>query len=124
MSRGDDLLPGPRETVAEASAWLRANWGEHAFAANRFSTTVTAITFIDELYKSGATHVCIDNAVMLPNHDWTLYADTLLVGMPEDHAQRSRLFDLMKHVGKADDDGGDVHLLIDFGQKEVRLSSD
>ena len=117
----DDLLPGPRETVAEASAWLRANWNEHAFAVNRFGTTMNAIAFVDELHALGATHVCIDNAVMLPNHDWIPYADTLLVGLPEDEEQRSALFNFMKNVAKPDDDGGDDHLLIDFGQKEARL---
>lgn len=117
----DDLLPGPRETVAEACAWLRANWSEHAFATNRFGTTATAITFVDQLYALGATHVCVDNAVLLPNHDWTPYADTLLVGVPGDPGKRSALFDFMKHVAKPDEDGGDDHLLIDSGQTEVRL---
>lgn len=117
----DDLLPGPREAVSEASAWLRANWNQHAFAVNRFDTTMNAIAFVGELYALGATHVCIDNAVMLPNHDWIPYADTLLVGVPEDQEQRSALFDFMKNVAKPDDDRGDDHSLIDCGQKEVRL---
>ena len=117
----DDLLPGPMESVAEASAWLRANWNERAFAANRFGTTANAIKFVDELYASGAIEICVDNVVMLPNDDWTPYADTLLVRMPEDHQQRSAIFELMKHIGKPDDDGGDDHLLIDLGQKDVRL---
>lgn len=116
----DDLLPGPHETVAEAAAWLRANWSEHAFATNRFHTTAKATEFVDELYAAGATGVCVDNVMMLPNHGWTPYADTLLVGLPDDPAKRSALFDLMKHVGKPDEDGDDEPL-IDCGQKEVRL---
>jgi hypothetical protein len=117
----DDVLPGPSETVAEAAAWLRANWSELAFATNRFSTTASAITFVDELYRLGATHVYVDNVVLLPNHDWTPYADTLLVGVPEDHQQRSRLFAFMKDIGRPDEDGNDDLLLIDCGQREVRL---
>lgn len=116
----DDVLPGPHDTVAEAAAWLRANWSERAFATNRFGTTAKAIEFVDQLYAAGATGVCVDNVMMLPNHGWTPYADTLLVRLPEDPAQRSLLFDLVEHVGKPDEDG-DNEQLIDCGQKEVRL---
>lgn len=116
----DDVLPGSHDTVAEAAAWLRANWSDSAFATNRFGTTAKAIEFVDQLYAAGATQVCIDNEMMLPNHDWTPYADTLLVRLPEDPAKRSVLFDLMEHVGKPDEDG-DSQPLIDCGQKEVRL---
>jgi hypothetical protein len=117
----DDLIPGPHETVPEAAAWLRANWSESAFATNRFGSTAKAIEFVDQLYEMGATGICVDNVRMLPNHDWTPYADTLLVRLPEDSAKRSALFDHMKQVGKPDKDGGDDHLLIDSGQGEVRL---
>jgi hypothetical protein len=116
----DDLLPGPHETVAEAAAWLRANWSEHAFAANRFHTTAKAAEFVEQLYAAGATDVCVDNVVMLPNDGWTPYADTLLVRLPDDPAKRSALFELMEHVGKPDEDG-DEEPLIDCGQQEVRL---
>ena len=116
----DDLLPGPHETVAEAAAWLRANWSETAFATNRFHTTAKAAEFVDDLYASAATGVCVDNVTMLSNHGWTPYADTLLVTLPEDPAKRSALFDHMEHVGKPDEDGDDEPL-IDSGQKEVRL---
>jgi hypothetical protein len=116
----DDVLPGPHETVPEAASWLRANWSDSAFATNRFHTTAKAIEFIDVLYAAGATEVCVDNVMMLPNHGWAPYADTLLVRMPEDPAKRSALFDLMEHVGKPDEDG-DEEKCIDSGQKEVRL---
>ena len=116
----DDLLPGPHETIPEAAAWLRANWSEHALATNRFGTTARAVEFVDLLYKAGATEICVDNVMMLPNHDWTPYADTLLVRLPQDPTKRSALFDLIEHVGKPDQDGGDEPL-IDSGQMEVRL---
>ena len=116
----DDLLPGPRETVAEAAAWLRANWSDSAFATNRFGATENALAFVNQLHEAGATHVHIDNEMLLPNHDWTPYADTLLVGMPEDPQKRRALFELIEHTGRPDDDG-DEQPLIDCGQREVRL---
>jgi hypothetical protein len=116
----DDLLPGPDYTVAEAGAWLRANWSESAFATNRFHTTRRAIEFVDELYARGAIRVAVDNEMMLPNHGWTPYADTLLVTLPEDPAKRSALFDLMEHIGRPNEDG-DEQPLVDGGQNEVRL---
>jgi hypothetical protein len=116
----DDLLPGPHYTVAEAAAWLRANWSDHAFATNRFGTTAKALEFVERLYAAGATEICVDNVTLLPNHDWTPYADTLLVRLPEDHHKRSALFELMEYVGRPDEDG-DADPLIDSGQKEVRL---
>ncbi|HEX6976421.1 MAG TPA: hypothetical protein VF147_18570 [Vicinamibacterales bacterium] len=117
----DDLLPGPSDTVAEAAAWLRANWGEHAFATNRFETTAHAIQFVDQLYAAGATLVCVDNVMMLPNHGFTPYADTLLVRLPEDPAKRSALFKLIEHIGKPDEDGGKDYPVTDWGQTELRL---
>jgi hypothetical protein len=116
----DDLLPGPAETVAEAAAWLRANWGETAFAANRFGATENALAFVNQLYEAGATQVCVDNEMMLPNHDWTPYADTLLVRMPEEPHKRRALFELMEHTGRPDEGGGDWPL-IDCGQPQVQL---
>ena len=116
----DDLLPGPHYTVAEAAAWLHANWSDSAFATNRFQTTQRALEFVNQLYAAGATAVAVDNEILLPNHDWTPYADTLLVTLPEDPAKRSALFELMEHVGQPDEDGND-HPLIDCGQEEVRL---
>ena len=117
----DDLLPGPYETVADAAAWLRANWGDSAFASNRFGATENALEFVNQLHAAGATHVHIDNEMLLKEHDWTPYADTLLVGLPEDGEKRSALFDLMRDVGRPDEDGNDDHLLIDSGQPEARL---
>jgi hypothetical protein len=117
----DDLLPGPPETVAEASAWLRAHWSEHAFATNRFGTTARAIEFVDQLYAAGASSVCVDRVMMLAHHGWAPYADTLLVWLPDDPTKRPALFDLMNDIGKRDENGGDHAVLIDSGQKDVRL---
>jgi hypothetical protein len=116
----DDLLPGPPETVADAAPWLRANWGESAFATNRFGSTENALAFVNQLHEAGARYVHIDNEMQLPNHDWTPYADTLLVGIPDDPEKRRALFDVMEHTGRPDQDGDDT-ALVDGGQQEVRL---
>lgn len=115
----DALLPCAHNGKPDADAWLRANWSASAFASNRFGTTERAIEFVERLHGAGATGVWIDNAVMLPNHDWTPYADTLLVQMPEEPSKRRQLFELMEHVGRPDEDGSEV--LTDRGQSEVRL---
>ncbi|MEO6064793.1 MAG: hypothetical protein ABIP49_03295, partial [Lysobacterales bacterium] len=116
----DEVLPGSIDTVAEAAAWLRANWSDSAFATNRFHTTAGAAEFVNELYSAGATEVSVDNVMLLPNHNWAPYADTLLVRLPENAVKRKALFDLMEHVGQPDEDGVD-EVLIESGQQEVRL---
>jgi hypothetical protein len=115
----DALLPCAHGGKPDAAAWLRANWSASAFATNRFGTTKQALEFVEQLHAAGATGVWIDNIMMLPNHDWTPYADALLVEVPEDPARRHELFEFMEHVGRPDEDAGEV--LTDHGQKEVRL---
>jgi hypothetical protein len=104
----DCLLPRPHyEQGPEALAWLRATHNEGALATNRFSTTADAITFVEQLYAAGATDVWIDNIMMLPNHRWTPYADTLIVDLPDDGRKRHELLELIGHVGRPDEDGGE-----------------
>jgi hypothetical protein len=120
----DALIPSPDyEGLPEAGDWLRANWGPSAFATNRFGPTSHALEFVDQLYATGATMVAIDNIVMPPDHAWTPYADTLIVVLPDDPARRRELFELMKHIGRPDQDGPDPieELFIDSGQRSVRL---
>jgi hypothetical protein len=115
----DALLPCADRAHPDAASWLRASWSPSAFASNRFGTTANALAFVDQLHAAGATGVWIDNAMLLPNHDWTPYADTLIVTLPQETARRCALFELIEHVGKPDEDGDDV--LIDSGQTAVRL---
>lgn len=115
----DVLLPCAYNGKPDAAAWLRANWSASAFATNRFSTTTQAGAFVEQLHVAGATGVWIDSVVMLPNHDWTPYADALLVELPEEPARRRALFDVMEHVGRPDQQDDEV--LTDCGQTEVRL---
>ena len=104
----DCLLPRPHyEQGPEALAWLRATHNDSALATIRFSTTGNAITFVEQLYAAGATDVRIDNIMMLPNHRWTPYADTLIVDLPDDDRKRHELLELIEHVGRPDEDGGE-----------------
>lgn len=117
----DCLLPRPEyELGAEAREWLQANWNPSALATNRFGNSADALAFVEQLYAAGATAVTIDGLMFLPNHDWTPYADTLLVELPADAAMRRQLFELFEHFGRPDehDDHGP---LLDSGQHRVRL---
>jgi hypothetical protein len=99
----DALLPCADYEMPDALAWLRANWSPSAFATNRFGTTQRAIEFVEQLHAAGASGVWIDNVMMLPNHQWTPYADALLVRLPEDPDRRRSLFDVIEQVGKPDE---------------------
>jgi hypothetical protein len=70
--------------AVEARSWLRHNSNPSAFAANRFGNTAGALTFVESLYRTGATEVLVDD----PGVDSTglPYADTLIVRCP-DHAR-------------------------------------
>jgi hypothetical protein len=74
--------------------------------------------------------VGVDNIVMLPHRDWTPYADTLVVELPEDHSKRQELTALMKEVGRPDeyrvDPGNKLHEQLSGvrGQSFVRLRWD
>jgi len=118
----DQLLPGPKyEGEPEALDWLRANHHPTPFATNRFGTREEALEFVEQLYAAGATFVSIDGILMLPNHNWAPYADTLIVDLPEDGERRRAVFELSEHVGKPDEDGPDPEPLIDCGQPSIRL---
>jgi hypothetical protein len=115
----DRLLPRPPdEQGPEALEWLRANPNPSGLATNRFSTTDQAVKFVEALYAAGATNIAIDNILLLPNDHWAPYADTLLVDLPEDRAQRREVFDLVEEIGRPDDEDEPV---IDCGQPTIRM---
>lgn len=109
--------------MPEAEEWLKANWGESAFASNRFGKTAAALEFVQQLYAAGATEIGIEQVMVLPSHDWAPYADALIVTLPEDPRRRREVFDLMRDVGRPDEDGGKSveELLFDHGQSRIRL---
>ena len=116
----DYILPRtPDYMPPKALEWLRAHSSAHAFAGNRFPTTADAIAFVEQLFAAGATDVTIDNINLYPSHDWLPYADTLMVSLPVDHSKRHDIFELIEHVGRPDEDAGE--LPSDQGQHVVRL---
>lgn len=118
----DQLLPGPDDQGGpEALAWLRDNHHPNPFATNRFGTRERALQFVEQLYATGATFVSINGILMLPNHNWAPYADTLIVDLPEDEEHRRAVFELIVHVGQPDEDGPDPDPLTDRGQRSIRL---
>jgi hypothetical protein len=104
----DVLLPrAPHDRGPDAREWLRAHPSQHAFASNRFPTTQDALAFVERLYELGATKVTIENVMMLPNHDWLPYADTLIVTPPGGPA-RHALVEFIEEEGKPDEDDGEA----------------
>ena len=79
----------------EARHWLAHNESRAALAGNRFGSTEAACAFVDQLYDSGAVLVEVANVLA---EDWRIaqeggpYADTLVVTLPTDAAQRHALF--------------------------------
>jgi hypothetical protein len=118
----DQLLPGPNyEGGPEALAWLRVNHHPHPFATNRFDTREGALQFVEQLYAAGATFVSIDGILMVPNHNWAPYADTLIVDLPDNVEHRRALFELIEREGRPDEWDKKDEPLTDYGQKSVRL---
>lgn len=117
----DCLLPRPNYAPGpEARAWLAANWSASAFATNRFGDTQNALRFVEQLYAAGASDVAIGGVMLLPNHQWTPYADTLIVELPASHEQRHMIFEVMESVGRPDE-RDTLGPLLDSGQARIRL---
>lgn len=117
----DCLLPRPNyERGPEARAWLAANWSASALATNRFGNTANAREFVEQLYAAGASDVTIDRVMFLLNHDWTPYADTLIVDLPVSQEHRHTIFEVMESVG-GPDEHETLGPLLDAGQERIRL---
>lgn len=118
----DALLPCASDEIAEALTWLRANWSPSALATNRFRETSSAIEFVEQLYAAGAQCVSVDHVTMLPTQQWTPYADTLIVQLPDDRERRNALSKVMIEVGRPDQTGENAPA--ERGQAELRLMWD
>lgn len=87
----------PLEAVRKlpALAWLDENRNPSALASNRFGPTAKAREFVNELFRLGAEQVYVadpmdeERRVKLEGGP---YADTLIVSLPKDSAQRAALF--------------------------------
>lgn len=112
--------PPPPQTTApswqdyegpEALDWLRTapNADDNAFASNRFGDTATAIRFVEALYAAGAPRVIV-NQENIVDEGGDLYADALVVLLPQDPVARSRVVEICKResdreAGSASNDG-------------------
>jgi hypothetical protein len=83
----------------EARRWIKNNKNDHAFAGNRFQDNAEALRFVEELYENGAVEVVVDNIF---KERWRIkenggpYADTLIVLLPRDEAQREKLIGIFQ----------------------------
>src|SRR5256885_13701919 len=67
----------------EALQWLRSNGHEAALASNRFSSTAGAITFVEQLYASGARRVFVPADTIIDDEEEPelggAYSDSLVI---------------------------------------------
>jgi hypothetical protein len=82
----------------EALEWLRTapNGDDNAFASNRFQGTENAIRFVEALYAAGAARVIVNQENIVDEGGGDLYADALVVLLPQDPAAYSRVVELCK----------------------------
>jgi hypothetical protein len=75
---------------------------------------------VEQLYAAGAKEVWVGGMVFLPNHDWTPYADTLMVELPAEAGARHTTFELIEHAGRPDEHDR-LGPLLDTGRTRIRL---
>jgi hypothetical protein len=84
--------------TAVALDWLRSNRNGSALATNRFGPTSSAIEFVEQLFAAGATQVYVVSRFNEPERiaaEGGPYADELVVQLPSNPDQRSRLFKII-----------------------------
>jgi hypothetical protein len=89
----DYKLPESATQGPEALAWLRKSQNESALASNRFPDTRDALSFVQELYRAGAVKVVVPND-SITDDGVEIYADSLVVTLPDDPAKRQRVWKL------------------------------
>jgi hypothetical protein len=72
------------------------NGDDNAFASNRFQGTENAIRFVEALYTAGAARVIVNQENIVDEGGGDLYADALVVLLPQDPAAYSRVVKLCK----------------------------
>jgi hypothetical protein len=92
----------------EALEWLRTapNGDDNAFASNRFRGTEHAIRFVESLYAAGAERVIVNQENIVDDGGGDLYADALVVLLPQGPAARARVVAICKQ--EADREEGSV----------------
>ena len=119
-----DVLRPSMFGYPEALAWLDANWNVNALASKRFGSTNDARDFVKALYGAGAPCVAIDNIMFVAKDDWTPYADTLVVVMPEKAAASQALLEVCRTAGRPDQIADDPLRFGETGPKRIRLRWD
>jgi hypothetical protein len=89
----DYRLPESATEGPEARAWLRKSQNESALASNRFPETRDALAFVQELYRAGAVKVIVPHD-SITDDGVEVYADALVVTLPDDPAKRQRVWKL------------------------------
>jgi hypothetical protein len=79
---------------------------DNAFASNRFHGTENAIRFVEGLYAAGAVRVIVNQDNVVDEGGGDLYADALVVLLPQDPAARSRVVTICKQ--ESDREEGEV----------------
>jgi hypothetical protein len=81
-----------------ALEWLRTapNGDDNAFASNRFQGTEEAIWFVETLYAAGAVRVIINQDNIVDEGRGDLYADALVLLLPQDPAAYSQVVKICK----------------------------
>ena len=82
----------------EALEWLRTapNGDDDALASNRFGGTENAIRFVESLYAAGAVNVIINQENIVDEGGGELYADALVVLLPQTPAAYYRVVKICK----------------------------
>jgi hypothetical protein len=69
-------------------------------ASNRFHDTANAIQFVEALYSAGAAKIIVNQENIVDEGGGDLYADALVVQLPQDPAARRRVV----AIGKRESD--------------------
>jgi hypothetical protein len=77
----------------EARSWLKTSENESALASNRFLETPNALRFVEQLYAAGAVKVIVPKS-SIRDDGVEVYADALVVTLPDDPAKRQQVWKL------------------------------
>ena len=111
----ESILENP--ALAEGVAWLKAETRPSSRSLAKFATTKAALKFVDQLYAAGAKTVIV--AAIYGDKRRKLFADWLLVQLPQSKSKRARLRkicrDFCRRRGGAvlpEKDIGETHLYL------------
>jgi hypothetical protein len=102
---------------AEAGTWLKAETPPGSRSLARFATTKGALKFVEQLYAAGAEAVIV--AAIYSGKRSKLFADWLLVQLPQSKSKRTTLRNICRDFGRRrggaalpEKDIGETHLYL------------